>query len=362
MADLSAVLACPTCGTDLENTGSSWRCRGCSLDAPESRGVVDFLHDVDRLPAASDTLDLVSDRKQAAQMIEMWEGSSFDDLHIELGRLRAEAHPITPDLRRAQERFERGYARVAGEVGFDHGRAILWKIDSFLQGIGQSPPSGGWALEGAGGHGFFLPDFSKRFENLVFLDALMVHILLAQKLVEERGIAGVRFVRADITNLPFRPGAFDFVHENGIIEHVADPQAMVDEGIRVTSNRGLYVCLSPNRYTFAPEPHFRLPFFGFIPRRLRRALLPRVRGITSEEGTDLRSLGELRSYLALAGHPDAPIFFLPRGLPETARSTGLRRVLKTLLRGPLGGPISWTLNKVFLFGMPYHIALVSRPD
>jgi SAM-dependent methyltransferase len=246
------------------------------------------------------------------------------------------------------------------EVDLRHGEAMLAKLDAFLAERGFGAATGDVAIEAGGGTGRFLPGFAGRFKTVVFFDCSLSNIVLAQKLAAECDLTNVLFVRGNVERLPFRKDAFDFVHQNCVIEHVADPVAMVREALRVLSTRGTYLCLSPNRFPITLEPHFRLPLFGLFPAGLRRALLPHVRGLPDEAGTDLRSLRHLRRCFEAAGARPF-IFFLPRTLSSTARNTPLRRIVKTVLSVPaVGSLLSYGLNGPLLPIMPYHVAVVHR--
>jgi SAM-dependent methyltransferase len=234
-------------------------------------------------------------------------------------------------------------------------------LDPHYAERGGNEVKGRLALEAGGANGLCIPDFARRFALVVVLDCSLLSLILARKLAEERGLVNVVFVRADVMSLPFGDATFDFVHENNVIEHVADPDAMVREAVRVTAKEGSYVCVSPNRFSLAPEPHFRLVGFGFIPRSLRRPLIRILRGTGSEEGTDPRSLRQLRAYIRASGAPDVSIYFLPRRLTETALSTPFRRGVRALLALPgIGSLVSWILNGPMLWLMPYHILVARR--
>jgi SAM-dependent methyltransferase len=75
---------------------------------------------------------------------------------------------------------------------------------------------------------------------------------------------------ADATRLPYGDGEFDVVFSNSVIEHVPPDgqQAFADEVRRVGRR---YFIQTPNRY-FPIEPHYQLPLFQFLPRRIRMAL------------------------------------------------------------------------------------------
>ena len=172
----------------------------------------------------------------------------------------------------------------------------------------------------------------------------------------------VRFVRANVERLPLASESADLVHQNGVIEHVADPQAMVDESLRVTRSEGSYACISPNRYPITPEAHFKLPLFGLIPRSLRAPLLPIVRGVDSEVGTDLRSLRELESYFATAGATRSHFFFVSPRTQSTVRQTRLRSAIVGGLDLPLLGRLfDLVLNRLLLPIAPYQVVVASRP-
>jgi SAM-dependent methyltransferase len=57
-------------------------------------------------------------------------------------------------------------------------------------------------------------------------------------------------VRADMRNLPFADGAFGSVACIHAIEHVPDPERVVDEAARVLEPGGTAVFVTPNRLTF----------------------------------------------------------------------------------------------------------------
>jgi hypothetical protein len=84
------------------------------------------------------------------------------------------------------------------------------------------------------------------------------------------GSPNVTALQADGTNLPFADGEFDVGFSNSVIEHVPpDLQpAFAAEMARVARR---YYVQTPNRW-FPIEPHYQLPFFQFLPRRVRMAL------------------------------------------------------------------------------------------
>lgn len=68
----------------------------------------------------------------------------------------------------------------------------------------------------------------------------------------ERGQA--RLVRADATALPFPPGTFDAVITVWMLEHVAEPQRVLAEALRVLGEDGWLIGIEVDNASFAFEP------------------------------------------------------------------------------------------------------------
>lgn len=72
--------------------------------------------------------------------------------------------------------------------------------------------------------------------------------------------------------MPFVKGEFDLVFSNSVIEHVGNYKNQVKfaEAIKQLSNK--YIIQTPSIW-FPLEPHSLIPFFQFIPHRLRALLI-----------------------------------------------------------------------------------------
>lgn len=364
---LTALLACPDCHGPVRQSRDHWLCEPCGTVGRQVLGFPDFVGHRGALGMASyGEMDLSADEHLASELQEACRTMSPSDVVALAGARRASAQDrasTSPLHRRARDRFNRNLIRVNAEAGSTGGDAILAKVDSKLSELGWLPLGDGLGLEAGGGEGLYLGAFSARLAKVVFVDASLANIVLAAAAAAERGLDNVAFVRADVMALPFGDGLFDVVHQNGVVEHVENPARMAQEAARVRSPDGYYICVSPNRMAITPEPHFGLPAFGFVPPRIRAALIPMVRGLRFDEaGTDPRTLRQLRGYLKGVGGQDAVIFFLPRHLPFTARRTLIRRLVQgTLATRRLGDAVDYALNRLLLPVMPHHIA-ISRKE
>jgi ubiquinone/menaquinone biosynthesis C-methylase UbiE len=365
--DLMEVLACPACSAPLGEPGDDApRCPKCGAPAPwrYTLGIPDFLGGRDRLVGAlGGELDLERDADVAGRLAaeeERLDFRSLVDLRRQIDPVDGEEH-VSHVAERARRRFDERYTAVEAEVGLHAGDGIVTKVGAYLDEAGLAPLQGTWGLEAGSGPGLHLVGFARRFRRVIVLDALLANLVLARRLARDCGIEDAYFVRANVEELPIRSGVLAFVHENGVIEHVADPERMIREALRTLAPGGTYVCLSPNRYSIAPEPHFRLPLFGAFPSRIRRPLVLRARGLETEAGTDLRSLRQLRRHFAAVGERPG-IFFLPPRIDGTVRKTPVRRLVSRLMATPgARAAVTTVANRALLGVMPYHVAVVQRP-
>lgn len=86
---------------------------------------------------------------------------------------------------------------------------------------------------------------------------------------------GYRFQQVRDTQLPFADESFDVVLTNHVIEHVGNEQAQcthLAELRRVLRPDGVGYLAVPNRWMLI-EPHYRLAFLSWLPRRLRSRYL-----------------------------------------------------------------------------------------
>jgi len=89
--------------------------------------------------------------------------------------------------------------------------------------------------------------------------------------------SNINYEIGDATNLSqFNDKSFDIVHSNSVIEHLYNfnnQSKMASEIIRVGKK---HIVQTPNKYFFI-EPHYLLPFFQFIPNKLKYYILTKTK-------------------------------------------------------------------------------------
>ncbi|MFW6116214.1 MAG: methyltransferase domain-containing protein [bacterium] len=122
----------------------------------------------------------------------------------------------------------------------------------------------------------------------------------------------VCFLQADGVRLPFGAATFDLVICAQVYEHVAQAERLPDEIGRVLRPSGVCFFSGPNK-VWPIEPHYKLPFLHWLPKRLG-ALYLRLSGRGQEFAIQPYSFWRLRQLwgrfvfydqtLALLGDPD----------------------------------------------------------
>lgn len=82
---------------------------------------------------------------------------------------------------------------------------------------------------------------------------------------------GYTFIQVKDTSLPFINNSFDIVITNHVIEHVGESQAQLhhlQEIKRILRPKGICYLAAPNRWMLT-EPHYKLKFLSWLPRKYR---------------------------------------------------------------------------------------------
>ena len=104
------------------------------------------------------------------------------------------------------------------------------------------------------------------------------YIITIVNIEKEKSLySNIKTKMGDATDLSqFNDKSFDIVHSNSVIEHLycfENQKKMASEIIRVGQK---YIVQTPNKYFFL-EPHYLLPFFQFIPNKLKYFILTKTK-------------------------------------------------------------------------------------
>lgn len=75
----------------------------------------------------------------------------------------------------------------------------------------------------------------------VGVDISNTAIMLARKTYPK-----LKFIESDLENIPLKDGSFDLVYSAYVLEHLTQPEKVLDEAVRLTSNSGFLVLVAPN--------------------------------------------------------------------------------------------------------------------
>ena len=241
-----------------------------------------------------------------------------------------------------------------------HGYDILNKVNLYREEFNFPDFKKNVCLENGAGHGLFIDGFSKNFKKVIVIDFSLSYLLICKKLCEERKINNVILICASVEELPIKSNVIDFIHSNNVIEHVTNQDFMIKEISRVLSNKGLLFLLSPNKNSAYFEPHYGLPFYGFIPLKFRYWYIYKTRKIDCRD-VSLLNLKELKNIFYKNFDGDSRLTFLPSKLKKTAQTSIIRKIIVFLISNKILGSIfSFLINKLFIGIMPYHVIIAKK--
>jgi 2-polyprenyl-3-methyl-5-hydroxy-6-metoxy-1,4-benzoquinol methylase len=108
--------------------------------------------------------------------------------------------------------------------------------------------SGRSVLDAGCGIGIDGVRFASQGADYTGIDLSPSAIGLAQKRFELDGVKG-RFIQAPVTDMPLESETFDFVFSHGVIHHIHDTQAAVDEFFRVLKPGGRVMVMVYHRHS-----------------------------------------------------------------------------------------------------------------
>ena len=103
------------------------------------------------------------------------------------------------------------------------------------------------------------------------------HITLLNIELEKSEYSNIKSNIGSATDLSeFKDHSIDLVHSNSVIEHLhnfENQKKMAQEVIRVGKK---HIIQTPNKYFFI-EPHYLLPFFGYLPKSVKYWILTKTK-------------------------------------------------------------------------------------
>ena len=106
------------------------------------------------------------------------------------------------------------------------------------------------------GSGHIIQEISKVCRSAVSVD-----------LHDDRSVtSGYKFKKVHDEHLPFDKDSFDVVISNHIIEHVPNHELHISEMHRVLRKNGIVYLATPNKF-WITDPHYKLPFISWLPRK-----------------------------------------------------------------------------------------------
>ena len=250
---LAEWLACPHCQGDLQGSASDYFCAGCRRHYPFRFGIPDF-----RL--RPDPYISVEEEVRKIERLLSVHGLGFPELLSRYYHLSPENPPGL------HQRYV-----AAMETAVERGAGLLERLRARFPEAGSSH-----LLDlGCGTAGLTVAAV-QRYRRVVGVDIALRWLVLGRQRMREQRI-DAPLLCADAEALPFKPGIFDAVVGDAVLEHVRSPQCLRDELIRVLIPGGVFLLTTNNRFSILPEPHLRIWGFGLIPRSSMEAVAYRLR-------------------------------------------------------------------------------------
>lgn len=354
------IFCCPSCESHIElDIAEDNFCKTCNLTFNTSNEIVDFRnYENDQTEDFSINHDIYLSKILSNHYFKF---KNFNGLHKLYENLSFEKISNFTDfqIKNAVDDALKSDVPLSRSQSI-HGYDIIKKINLYENDFKLENHKKSICLENGCGLGFFIEGLSKNFETLLVVDFSMCYLLLAKKICDEKNITNTFLFCGSVENLPIKKNSISLVHSNNVIEHVTNQNKMVKEIYRVLSNDGLLFLLSPNKNSAYFEPHFKVPFYGFIPFKIRHWLIKKYQNRDCREVVPL-SLTEIKKIIKANFNGKFHISFIPSKLRDTSQSGFLRKIVTFVLNRRFAGKIfSVLINKIFLGIMPYHVVLAKK--
>ena len=233
---------CPRCHAALARSGDAIECTGCSARYEVVDGIPDF--------RISTNFWLDADRDRA--------------IAREVAARFAANHDITDLLRQVfSSGLDQDAARAAirAQQVLEAPERLRKELDGWLEPTVREDAF----LDLGCGPGMFLAAAALRGRAGIGIDASLAWLVVAKHLIAQSG--GRPVLAAALTDaLPLADRSMSASIALDVIEHVADPAALLREMNRVTRVGGSIALSTPNRFSMAAEPHVALWGVGWVPR------------------------------------------------------------------------------------------------
>jgi ubiquinone/menaquinone biosynthesis C-methylase UbiE len=120
----------------------------------------------------------------------------------------------------------------------DQATSMRYHLEPMIRGFAHfSNYRNKLVLEVGCGGGTDLLQFVQQGAQTIGIDASLQSLQICKTRLREKGLVAT-LILCDAENLPFRSGIFDLVYSFGVLHHVADIQAAIDQVYRVLRNDG----------------------------------------------------------------------------------------------------------------------------
>jgi ubiquinone/menaquinone biosynthesis C-methylase UbiE/uncharacterized protein YbaR (Trm112 family) len=325
-------IRCPFCKGELQQlSAEEWRCGECLRSYPVIFGIPDLRIFPDPY------IDFEEDRAKAVHL-----ATHFDELTFEeLVRFYYLTTPVVP--KHHAQQYLRGIlaAEARAESQFQDWEPSI-TTGPFLEiGCGTAP-----LLVAAG----------KRLNKWVGVDIALRWLIIGKKRLNQQGL-DAPFICACAESLPFREQQFETVAFDSTLEVVSDQQRALLEAFRVLIPAGKLLVMTPNRYSFGPDPHINLWAGGYLPDRWIAAYARRQKALPPRR--KLLSARDLRLLIQNSGFDLLSVSAAAITKSQQERLPGILRGFVTLYNRSLNAPLS---GLIFRSIGPLLQAIARKPE
>lgn len=284
-ANSNNYIRCPNCIGPLANG----YCSHCDIQFEQLLGILDL-----RWPKAVGNSPAEAELIQ--KMVENFSESSFESLN----QLRFQKSKLPDLIRDSYQQYAAQPQNRSQQMLDMFQKRVLERFSGYGHQI---------ALDLGCGVGASSQILARQFETVIGIDSDFVSLILAQKYLEEQGVGNVILACAYAQKLPIASEIVDYAIAQNVLEHLFDVETALRNLNRVLNKSGCFCGDSRNRYDLLfPEPHVKLHWVGFWPRRWQAWYVWQFRK-TGYEHTQLLSLPELNRHARKVFGQQATITF-----------------------------------------------------